>query len=82
MITVVFATRDRSESVDRMLAAACRVKVPEGGWKLVVVDNGSRDATPSVLARYAGALPLTVLSEPVAGKNRALNRALSTLKAI
>jgi glycosyltransferase involved in cell wall biosynthesis len=63
-----------------MLAALVEMKVPGGGWKLVVVDNGSRDATPSVLARYAGVLPLTVLSEPVAGKNRALNRALVHLE--
>lgn len=45
-----------------------------------MVDNGSRDDTLSVLERYAGVLPLTVVSEPVAGKYRALNRALVHLE--
>jgi glycosyltransferase involved in cell wall biosynthesis len=80
MITVVFATRDRSKSVDRMLGALVGLDVPEGGWKLVVVDNGSSDDTLAVLQRYASVLPLTVLLEPVAGKNRALNRALVHLE--
>ena len=56
MITVLFATRDRSESVDRMLRSLLTLTPPDGGWKLVVVDNGSRDATPAVLERYAAAL--------------------------
>jgi glucosyl-dolichyl phosphate glucuronosyltransferase len=77
MITVLFATRDRSDSVDRMLHALRAVQPPPGGWKLVVVDNGSRDATGA--ARHAAALPLLVLSEPAAGKNRALNRAIPHL---
>ena len=80
MITVVFATRDRAESVNRMLESLVALEVPEGGWKLVVVDNGSRDATLSVLQRYANALPVTVLSEPLAGKNRALNKAIVHLE--
>ena len=63
-----------------MLEALAQVATPEGGWKLVVVDNGSRDATPAVLQRYARVLPLTIVTEPVAGKNRALNRALVHLE--
>ncbi len=63
-----------------MLNAMAALRAPEGGWKLIAVDNGSRDATPSVLERHARLLPMTVLSEPAAGKNRALNRALPHLE--
>lgn len=80
MITVIFATRDRSESLERMLQALIGVQPPAGGWKLVVVDNGSRDSTAAVLARFAARLPLTMVHEPVAGKNRALNRALPQIE--
>ena len=80
MITVLFSTRDRCEGVNRMLEALASVQAPEGGWKLIVVDNGSRDATPSVLERHAKVLPMTIFSEPAAGKNRALNRALPHLE--
>jgi glycosyltransferase involved in cell wall biosynthesis len=80
MITVLFATRDRAEGLQQMLESLLAVQSPKNGWKLVVVDNGSRDATASVLARYATTLPLTFVHEPVAGKNRALNRGLALLE--
>jgi glycosyltransferase involved in cell wall biosynthesis len=80
MITVLFATRDRAEGLQRMLEALLAVQSPDGGWKLVVADNGSQDATASVLERYAGLLRLTVVHEPVAGKNRALNRAIAEIE--
>ncbi len=80
MMTVLFATRDRAEGVGRMLEALLSVQSPEGGWKLLVADNGSQDDTASVLERYADKLPLTVVHEPVAGKNRALNRAIAEIE--
>ena len=80
MITVLFATQNRAEGLQRMLEALLAVQSPEGGWKLLVADNGSRDATASVLERYADRLPLTVVHEPVAGKNRALNRAIAEIE--
>jgi glycosyltransferase involved in cell wall biosynthesis len=80
MITVLFATRDRAEGLERMLKALIDVQIPEGGWKLVIADNGSTDATASVLERYSTVLPLVSVYEPVAGKNRALNRAISKIE--
>jgi glycosyltransferase involved in cell wall biosynthesis len=59
-----------------MLASLAAAEAPSGGWKLIAVDNASTDATPQILRSFADRLPLTVLSEPVAGKNRALNLAL------
>jgi glucosyl-dolichyl phosphate glucuronosyltransferase len=80
MITVLLATRDRAESLGRMLHSLLALREPPGGWKLVVADNGSRDSTEQVLARFKPQLPLSVVFEPVAGKNRALNRALALLE--
>jgi len=76
MLTVMFSTRDGASVLPRMLESLVRATPPAGGWKLVAVDNGSVDRSAEILASYEGRLPLTVLSEPVAGKNRALNRAL------
>jgi hypothetical protein len=46
--------------------------------RYVIVDNGSTDDTAALLR--AAALPgMTLLNEPVPGKNRALNRALDIL---
>ena len=80
LLSVVIATRDRAASLSRALESLVRQQAPGGAWEVVVVDNGSRDDTHRVLERFARALPLVVLEEPRAGKNRALNRALSSLR--
>ena len=79
-LTVVFATYNRAKPLVRVLTAFTGLIAPAGGWKLVVVDNGSTDATPSVLAGFADRLPLVALSCPKPGKNRALNLALPELR--
>ena len=45
---------------------------------LLVIDNGGEDMTQLVLESYQNILPLKVLVEPRAGKNRALNSAIDT----
>lgn len=75
-VTVVFATRNRAVALVPVLESFTGLTAPEGGWKLLVIDNGSTDDTPTLLRGYTDRLPLTVLSEPRAGKNRALNTAL------
>jgi glycosyltransferase involved in cell wall biosynthesis len=77
-VKVVFATRNGARTLRRVLEghAALRLR-PE---QLVVVDNGSSDATPAILAEAPSRhpdLPLNVLREPSSGKNRALNAALA-----
>lgn len=46
--------------LDRLRAALA----PQA-YRIVVVDDGSRDATPSILARRSQDLPLTVVTHPV-----------------
>src|SRR5882724_775963 len=75
--SVIFATRDRSNLLAQTLAHLGRQTTPDLHWELIVVDNGSTDETPSVLAKAAERLPLQALHEPSPGKNRALNRALA-----
>jgi len=80
VLTVIFSTRDRADALPRVLDAFAALRAPPGGWRLVVVDNGSGDGTPDVLDGYAGRLPLVAAREPVPGKNRALNRGLGHLE--
>ena len=78
--SVIVCTRDRSERLKRLLASLRTLDLPQGRtWEVIVVDNGSSDATAKVLAeeRALGSLPLVCVFEPVAGKSRALNRALA-----
>ncbi len=61
-----------------MLPRLLGLRAPPGGHRIVVVDNGSTDATSDLLraAAAASAVPFAVLEEPRPGKNRALNLAL------
>jgi len=80
MLSVVFATHNRAAGLPRVLEAFAALSSPPGGWKLLIVDNGSTDDTRAVLAGYAARLPLTVLDCPRPGKNRALNTAIPYLE--
>lgn len=79
-VTVLFSTRNRGGALAPVLDRFSLLKAPAGGWKLVVVDNGSSDNTCSLLEGYRDRLPLTIVTEPRPGKNRALNTALPQLE--
>jgi hypothetical protein len=80
MITVLFSTFNGADTLPEMLDSLTRLVPPPGGWKLVAVDNGSTDGSGDLLRSSAGLLPLTVLTEPAKGKNRALNRGLEAVE--
>lgn len=77
MLTVLFATWNRSAILRGVLEAYCKVEPPAGGWSLVIIDNASRDDTQTVIAEYLARLPITVLVETQPGKNAALNTGLA-----
>lgn len=79
MIEVLLATRNGEATLGRTLEALARLQRPRTAWRLVVIDNGSTDGTPAVLARHHAHLPLTVLHEARPGKNAALNAAVPAL---
>jgi glycosyltransferase involved in cell wall biosynthesis len=70
------ATYDGAATLPRVLDACCRLLPPAQPWRLLVINNGSTDATPAILAHYAHRLPLQTLRQPQRGKNHALNLAL------
>jgi glycosyltransferase involved in cell wall biosynthesis len=80
MLTVLFATRNRARILGNVLTAFSALAAPPGGWKLVVVDNGSGDATQAVLQSFKSLLPLEVAVESTPGKNSALNTGLREIE--
>ena len=73
-LAVIVATRNRSADLERLLEGLTACAPPLGRpWELLVVDNGSTDDTPAVLAAFRGRLPLRALREERAGKSRAVN---------
>ena len=76
MLTVIFSSFNGEPTVQRMLEACCNLAPPDGGWKLVAVDNGSTDRTGDIMRAFGQRLPIEILTVAARGKNRALNVAL------
>ena len=79
MLTVLMATHNGGQTLPRVLDAYSKLDTPPGGWKLVIVNNGSTDDTGEIIASFATRLPLTCIWEPSPGKNNALNTGLSSV---
>ena len=79
-MTVLLATRNRERLLSRTLEGYCRASAPPVEWKLVVVDNGSTDATRHIIESFRQRLPLESVVEPLPGKNRALNAGLPAVE--
>lgn len=77
MLTVLLATKNRARILRDVLESFCHLQSPSGGWKVVVVDNGSTDETAQIIASFANRLPLHAVREPTLGKNNALNAGLA-----
>jgi L-malate glycosyltransferase len=76
MITVLIATYNGATTLPYVLQEYRNLKPPQGGWKIIIIDNGSTDHTKEIIFSYEDCLPLTYLYEPRQGKNIALNSAL------
>lgn len=78
-ISVLVCTRNRARALETMLARLPLETLAREEAELVIVDNGSTDDTPEVLARFAGgpgrALAPVLLREEVPGLSRARNAA-------
>jgi glycosyltransferase involved in cell wall biosynthesis len=72
-------THDGETTLPRVLEAYCALEPPEGGWRLLVVDNASTDETRRILRSFAERLPLTWLHEAQRGQNHARNSALDSV---
>ena len=75
-VSVIISTRNRADLLRQTLQSLRRQKTQGIQWQLVIVDNGSSDETAQILKKTSSQLNMVILHEPVAGKSRALNRAL------
>jgi glycosyltransferase involved in cell wall biosynthesis len=79
-MTVLIATHNGADTLDRTLRRLTEIEAPPGGWKLVIVNNASTDETRDIIHRYATELPLEYLEENRVGKNFAMNTGLGRLE--
>jgi len=75
LISVVICTRNRAGLLARALESVCRQTLDASRYEVVVVDNGSSDDTPGVVARFAaGHANVRGVTEPRTGLSHARNR--------
>lgn len=80
-VSVVLCVRNSAAFVGRQLAALAAQDL-DAPWELVVVDNGSRDATAAVVAHWVELHPTwRLVAEPTRGVNRARNRGVAAATA-
>lgn len=76
-LSVIICTHNRASLLDRALASLARADKPvRCRWEVLLVDNGSTDATPDVTRCWKGPLPLRYVFEPELGLSAARNRAV------
>jgi GT2 family glycosyltransferase len=77
-VTVIIATFNRAALLDECLDHL-RAQDFQPGDEAIVVDNGSTDGTPDVVARHQALFPVPIhlLRETVPGKSRAIARAVA-----
>ncbi|TAV75020.1 glycosyltransferase [Rhizobium leguminosarum] len=79
-VTVLFSTYNGAKTLPRMLDALCACTLSKDEWKIVAVDNNSKDDTSQVLKSYQDRLPLEVYFEPKQGKQHALTQGFRHLE--
>ena len=77
MLSVLLATHNGADTIERTLAAMSELDAPAGGWKLVVVNNASTDDSETRILKWRDRLPLEYLVESRLGKSCAMNSALA-----
>lgn len=81
--SVIISTRNRAHQLSSLFAALNSQVLPVNySWELIIIDNGSTDETSTVINTEIkkNQLPIILLTEPIPGKSRALNLAISRMK--
>lgn len=73
--TVVVPTRDRPRQLARCLEALRRLEPPEGGWELVIVDDGSLPPVELNLAPLTGVVLRRAGDGPARARNAGASQA-------
>ncbi|OYU77533.1 MAG: hypothetical protein CFE32_05080 [Alphaproteobacteria bacterium PA3] len=77
LISVVICTRNRCDQLRQVLETAATMLIPVGlTWELILVDNGSTDATREVAECFQNVLPIKVVEELQLGLSHARNRGM------
>ncbi|MFH1810517.1 MAG: glycosyltransferase [Pseudomonadota bacterium] len=72
--SIIIPTRDRPQALKACLRALTAQDFPGERFEVIVVNDGGREALPTVLAEFEGQLGLTLLSQEGTGPASARNK--------
>ena len=77
--SVALCTHNHADRLARTLSDLALLKAPRAPWELLIIDNGSHDETPELLARHAwqSDWQVRVVREEELGLSSARNRAIA-----
>jgi len=75
-VSIVMPTHNRAHLIGESIASALKQSLPP--YEIIVVDDGSTDETPRIIAGMAD--PVTYLRQANAGKAAALNRGIAAAR--
>jgi glycosyltransferase involved in cell wall biosynthesis len=80
-VSLIIATRNRCQQLVRCLDSVARIEF-ERPWELIVVDNGSTDATTEMVKQFAdkASIPVRYVLEPEPGLGNAHNAGIKTAR--
>lgn len=81
--TVALCTHNHADRLERTLADFALITPPKAAWELLIIDNGSRDATATLLASHVwpAGWNVRVVREEKLGLSNARNRAIAEAQA-
>jgi glucosyl-dolichyl phosphate glucuronosyltransferase len=81
-VAVIVPTFNRASSLSKLLDSLCSQRAEDIRYEVLIIDNGSTDATLDVAAGYVAAFPFVrCLREPTAGASNARNRGIVSADA-
>ncbi|MCD6521652.1 glycosyltransferase family 2 protein [Candidatus Calescamantes bacterium] len=77
-LSIIIPVFNEEKTVEKLIEEVCRVELPEVEKEIIVVDDGSTDATPEILKRIKNKYPelKVVFKEKNEGKGSAIRRGL------
>ncbi len=80
-VAIIVPCLNEGETVAATTDSLLALHYPKDKLQIILVDNGSTDDTPAIMARYAGQPQITLLREEKRGKHNAVNAGIATTSA-